>query len=69
MKCDDFRPSSPGTLVRSESDSWAFLPNRLPPSFEKDDNLIARLASASLALGKLAGLGLTLPHPTFWSNH
>ncbi len=40
-----------------------FIPNPLPPKIEFDDDLVLVLSKAEEKLGKLSGVGLTLPSP------
>ncbi|HNZ61160.1 MAG TPA: Fic/DOC family N-terminal domain-containing protein, partial [Methanofastidiosum sp.] len=40
-----------------------FIPNPLPPKVEFDEELVLILSKAEEKLGKLSGIGLTLPSP------
>ncbi|WP_456414299.1 Fic family protein [Oceanithermus profundus] len=63
MRHDYFSERSPGDLLHLEDGVFAFVPRALPPRFELDHELALLLADASLALGRLDGLGHTLPNP------
>ena len=63
MRKDLFSEQSPGDLFPLEENVFAFVPRPLPPSFEMDHELAILLANASLALGRLDGLGHRLPNP------
>jgi len=58
-----FSEQSPGDLFHLETGVFAFVPHPLPPRFELDHELALLLANASLALGRLDGLGHRLPNP------
>lgn len=63
MNPEDFRASPSGTVIRSVSGFWAFVPNPLPPALEWTDELAQALSDADRALGALAGLSNALPNP------
>jgi len=63
VRKDLFSEQSPGDLFPLEENVFAFVPRPLPPSFEMDHELAILLANASLALGRLDGLGHRLPNP------
>lgn len=63
MRRDLFSERSPGDLLPLGDGIFAFVPHPLPPRFELDHELALLLADASLALGRLDGLGHTLPNP------
>lgn len=63
MNREDFTPGSPGILVRTDEGAWAFVPNALPPAFSYDAPLVKLLSEATLAVGKLDGVGQTLRNP------
>jgi Fic family protein len=63
MNAEAFRDSTAGRLVRGTGGYWAFVPNPLPPEVAWTQELVKRLADASLALGELSGLGRSLPNP------
>jgi Fic family protein len=59
-----FRNSPTGYAVHvTKGDYWAYVPNPLPPSLTWTSELVADLSAADQALGRLAGLGATLPNP------
>ena len=62
MDTSRFTSNKPGELIQT-TDDWAFLPNPLPPDWEFPNDLWPLLSDAKLALGKLEGIGRTLPHP------
>ena len=47
----------------TRGDYWAYEPDPLPPSLTWTSELVADLSAADQALGRLAGLGATLPNP------
>jgi Fic family protein len=63
MRPEDFAERAPGTLVRTDRDAWAFVPDLLPSEIDVDLQLTRLLADASLAIGALDGLGRALPNP------
>jgi Fic family protein len=59
-----FQNSPTGRAVHvTKGDYWAYGPNPLPPSLTWTSELVAALSAADQALGRLAGLGATLPNP------
>lgn len=60
---EDFRSSYSGSLIRSPSGYWAFVPHPLPPKFEWSNPLAGALSDADRALGALSGLSHALPNP------
>ncbi|WP_457629992.1 Fic family protein [Oceanithermus sp.] len=58
-----FSERSPGVLHSVGGNVFAFVPHPLPPRFDIDHELATLLANASLALGRLDGLGHRLPNP------
>ena len=58
-----YKNSPSGKLVRAIGEYWAFVPNPLPPKLDWDDDLVAILSKADLAVGTLSGLGENLPNP------
>ena len=59
-----FRNSPAGRAVHViGGDYWAYVPNPLPPVLTWTSELVADLSAADQALGRLAGLGATLPNP------
>lgn len=63
MNPEDFRSSPAGRLVPIQQGQMAFVPNPLPPPNLNLGKLAGPLASATLALGELSGIGRTLPNP------
>jgi len=66
MNIERFRESPSGYLVPTtlgEVDSWAFVPNPLPPDLAVDWEMARALSAADRALSELAGLGRTMPNP------
>ncbi len=58
-----FTSESAGRLVKSLDGYWTFVPNPLPPSFELDHKLFLAVSAAERSIGRLAGVGQTLPNP------
>ena len=59
-----FQNSPTGRAVHvARGDYWAYVPNPLPPNLTWTSELVADLSTADQALGRLAGLGATLPNP------
>ncbi len=59
-----FQNSPTGRAVHvARGDYWAYVPNPLPPGLTWTSELVADLSAADQALGRLAGLGATLPNP------
>jgi Fic family protein len=65
MKTAEFQDSPSGHLVPTIGGQMAFVPNSLPPSIPPDrwSEIAEPLASASLAIGELRGIGRTLTNP------
>ncbi len=63
MNPRDFHKRSPGRVLRTPADYWAFVPNPLPPALSWTPELATVLSEADRALGELAGLGRSLPNP------
>lgn len=66
MRRDDFGPEAPGTLVAEvgpAGESWAYVPNPLPPPLTFSTSLVRSLSEADQALGELNGAGRMLPNP------
>lgn len=63
MQNEDFQSDRAGKLVRAQTGYWAFVPNPLPPHLNLDRSEILRLSEAERAIGRLAGVGVTLPNP------
>lgn len=58
-----FTGAAPGRLVRIPDGLWAFIPDSLPERLDFDLETIRALSDADRALGRLAGVGQTLPNP------
>ena len=64
MDTGKFTADRQGELIQiANPDDWSFLPDPLPPKWEFSTELWPLLAEAKQALGKLDGIGQTLPHP------
>jgi len=63
MDIAELTDAAPGRLVQAPGGVWAFAPNSLPPELDLDRRMVRRLAEAERALGRLAGVGQTLPNP------
>ncbi|MEO6349069.1 MAG: Fic family protein [Candidatus Limnocylindrales bacterium] len=63
MQPIDFAPSQRVHVRRVPSGYWAFIPPPLPPILEFDASLVTTLSEADRALGRLAGVGSSLPNP------
>ena len=63
MQPTDFQSDRAGRLVRTTTGYWAFVPNPLPPQLDLTRSDILRLSEAERAIGRLAGVGVTLPNP------
>ncbi|HEY2324937.1 MAG TPA: Fic family protein [Thermoanaerobaculia bacterium] len=62
MQVEDFTNPS-GTITLTSEGASAFVPAPLPPQLQVSWSLTQRLAKAERALGRLAGIGKTLPNP------
>jgi Fic family protein len=63
MQDEAFQSDRAGRLVRAPAGYWAFVPNPLPPQLDLDRSHVLRLSEAERAIGRLAGVGATLPNP------
>jgi Fic family protein len=63
LRHEDFSERSPGRLVPALDGYLTFEPNPLPPVLEYGHALVGLLSEATLALGKLDGVGRMLPNP------
>lgn len=63
MKPEDFTPGQRPHVRRARTRYWAFMPPPLPPVVEFDAPLVAQLSEGDRALGRLAGVGSSLPNP------
>ena len=52
-----------GATVRTVEGRWSFVPDPLPPAGLEYGEMLDAIADAEHAMGKLAGVGLTLPNP------
>jgi Fic family protein len=60
---NSFSASSPGQLTAIPSGHSAFVPVPLPPDIEYEARVVKPLEDATLALGRLQGIGQMLPNP------
>jgi Fic family protein len=65
MNVDNFTDQKTGQLVEVQipEKDWAFIPDPLPPKWEFPQRLWPLLAEARETLGRLDGIGRTLPDP------
>jgi Fic family protein len=63
MQASDFSKDMPGWLVKNLEGHLTFVPNPLPGPLRWSNELGAILSAAERALGRLMGIGLTLPNP------
>ena len=63
MNPEEFTGSTSGKVIRTTAGYWAFVPNPLPPPIEYDREMVQLLSDADRALGRLAGIGESLPNP------
>lgn len=63
MDREAFKNSPAGKLLKTPQGYWSFIPNPLPPKLSWNEDLILLLSEAERALGKLEGIGQTLPNP------
>lgn len=68
MQPEAFQSDRSGKLVKAPAGYWAFVPNPLPPQLNLDRSDILRLTEAERAIGRLAGVGVTLPNPYLLIN-
>ena len=71
MDKKDFSEKSSGSLQlisKEGTDSWAFIPDPLPPDITIDNNIYLLLSEADRAVGLLHGLGHTLKNPHILIN-
>ena len=59
----DMKKSMAGSIIQSSSGYSAYVPNRLPPEIEWNDQLVNVLSRADFLLGQLAREGGRLPNP------
>ena len=63
MQASEFTKDAPGRLVKNLDGNLAFVPDPLPAKLVWDNELGATLSAAERALGRLVGVGQTLPNP------
>jgi Fic family protein len=66
MDINKFTNSTTGELVKihvTGGEDWAFIPEPLYPELDLNSSLWALLSDAKMELGKLDGIGRTLPNP------
>jgi Fic family protein len=63
LRPDDFAAAQRRHVRRSATGYWAFVPPALPPAISFDAPLVGALSNADRALGRLAGVGTSLPNP------
>lgn len=63
MQASAFTKDAPGKLVRNMAGKLTFIPSPLPGTFAWDNEMVAILSAAERALGRLIGIGQTLPNP------
>ena len=62
MKPNDFASQAAGSIVKTPTGYWAFLPAPLPPDLDLSD-LALELSEADARLSELSGSGKRLPNP------
>src|SRR6266850_5381330 len=68
MEPSSFQSDRSGRLIKAPQGYWAFVPNPLPPSVNLDRPEILLVSEAERAIGRLAGVGATLPNPYLLIN-
>lgn len=63
MNPKDFRAPSAGKVIQTPKGYSAFIPAKLPPTLEYDNQFVQSLSRADAALSELSGLGRHLPNP------
>src|SRR5437588_2369963 len=63
MQSFEFARAAPGKLVKNLDGHLTFVPDRLPAKLAWDNELGAILSTAERAVGRLVGIGQTLPNP------
>ena len=66
MNPRDFSTRAPGKLILTRSGYWAFVPDPLPQKLEIGNKLMTLLGEAERAMGKMNGLGSTIPDPAIF---
>lgn len=68
MEPSSFQSDRSGRLIKAPQGYWAFVPNPLPPGVNLDRPEILLVSEAERAIGRLAGVGVTLPNPYLLTN-
>jgi Fic family protein len=63
MNPADFKSDATGRVILHSTGYYAFVPARLPPTLNFDQDLVLMLSRADAALSELSGLGRVLPNP------
>jgi Fic family protein len=63
MNPADFKSETTGRVILHSTGYYAFVPARLPPTLNFDQDLVLMLSRADAALSELSGLGRVLPNP------
>lgn len=63
MEPEAFRHSTSGSVVKTRTGYWAYVPNPLPPLVVWSPSLVQALSEADRALGELSGLSRLVPNP------
>ena len=63
MRPEDFAKEQRQHVRRMPTGYWAFNPPPLPPAITFDAKLVTEISKADRALGRLAGVGSSLPNP------
>ncbi len=63
MNPKDFRDPRAGKVIQTPKGYSAFIPAKLPPTLEYDNQFVLSLSRADAALSELSGLGRHLPNP------
>jgi len=64
----EFTEDRAGRRIKAPEDYWAFVPHPLPPPVTWASGLVSALSEADQALGRLDGIGRTLPNPHLLIN-
>lgn len=68
VQLSDFKSDRTGRVIKAPGGYWAFVPNPLTPALDLVGQLVGRLAEAERALGRLGGVGTSLPNPCLLIN-
>jgi hypothetical protein len=68
MEPSSFQSDRSGRLIKAPQGYLAFVPNPLPPLLNLDPPAILLMGEAERAIGRLAGVGATLPNPYLLIN-